>query len=514
MSIVSKWRMRINIFPILKYNKAILDIFKFLILSFSFLFISSIIKQYHNSYVTIIILIVCLLLLTLTIINIGNGFLFLIVITPFFGNHPGGKYIEVFDMLLFLWISISLFRIEYVRRLSFINGLEWLFLLSGLLSILSNPDLLFDIVFTNTPTVFHIFSAVETNPLYSLKMFFSTLFCIISVLIIYNIYLTDGTKIISRILIAITATVSITMITGLLEAHIPRFQTALDQYHIIIDGYIVKTYHHNFSILSLLLKPIAIQSFFWNRGWYSVYLIATIPFLNLFIFDYLFNSIKQIQTKIILGIVYALSLMYILILIGARGALFAFCISLILFLILIILKRRLLNIIQYIMPIFVIGLLILFPLLIAYTSIGRRVDITRITHFQAGIITLLSNMLLGCGIEGYGIYNFKYLVPAGKGSLYGTTHNQLLQIASGQGLFGIIIYFSMIYYILYSLCRSLAEKKHYILPLLSGFIGILIYSSFQEWYYLRSVQLFWWLLIMVIMIYCKNSPGEKSPLGV
>lgn len=495
------------------YKKNAIDIVRFLILSFSFLIISSIIKNYQNPYILTILLFLCFLLLAITIVNTLNGFLLLIFITPYFGNHPGGKYLEVFDMLLFLWISISLFRINNFKHLSFINGLEWLFLLSGLLSILINPPLLFDIIFSNTPTIFHVFSAVESNPLYSLKMFFATLFCITSVLIIYNLYLEKGIVIINKIFYAIAITLAITILGGVLEAHVPGIQIAFDKYHFYIDGYVDKAPPHTFGIISLLQRPYAVQSFFWNRGWYATFLIAALPFVSLMVINNIHDSVKLLRNKLFIGALYALLMFYILVLVAARGALLSFIISFIVFVIIYITNAKKILKTRFVIPGLLIVVIALIPLFNIYTATGLNLDTGRLEYYKAGIEVFKRHMFFGCGIEGYGIYNMKYLVPSGIGTLYCTTHNQLLQIASGQGLFGVTIYLSIMYYVIFSLIKSLHNKKQYMGPLLSGFIGVLIYSSFQEWYYLRSVQLFWWLLIMIIMLYCKNSPNDKSPLN-
>lgn len=498
------------------YNRNVLDVSRFIILFFSLFFVSSILKNYPGIYTSTIIIALCLLLLVLTIVNTINGFLFILFITPFFGNHPGGKFLEIFDMLLLLWISIAFFTIKNFKRLTFISGFEWLFLLSGLLSILVNSDLLYDILhsFINTPTIFHIFSAGEWNPLYSLKMLFTTLFCITSVLILYNIYLEDGIGVIKKIIYVIAVTLFITIITGMLEAHVPIIKSSLDKCHILIDGYNDPDIPLTFGILSHLQIPIAVQSFFWNRGWYAVFLITALPFAHVVLITYLYDSVRLLRYKVFIGVLYTFFLFYFFILIGARGALLGFCASFMVFILITTVKENIMSKFKFIIPGLLVIIIILVPLLNVYTDKGMHFDTGRLEYYKTGTEIFKRNIFLGCGIEGYGIYNAKHLVPAGKGTLYGTAHNQLLQVASGQGLPGVLIYLSMIYYVLFSLVKSLPGKKKYITPLLSGFIGILLYSSFQEWFYLRNVQLLWWLLIMVIMVYCNIKPdGNNSEAG-
>ena len=498
------------------YNRNVLDVSRFIILFFSLFFVSSILKNYPGIYTSTIIIALCLLLLVLTIVNTINGFLFILFITPFFGNHPGGKFIEIFDMLLLLWISLAFFRIKNFKRLTFINGFEWLFLLSGLLSILFNPEFLYDIVlaFTNTPTIFHIFSAGEWNPLYSLKMFFTTLFCVTSILVLYNIYLEDGIGVIRKIIYVIAVTLFITILTGMLEAYVPIIKSSLDKCHFLIDGYVDRDTPLTFGILSHLQKPFAVQSFFWNRGWYAIFLIAALPFVHFIVIMYLYDSVRLLWHKWFIGALYAFILFHALILIGARGALLALCISFIVFILITTAKENILSKLKFIIPGLLVIMIILLPLLNVSRELGIHADTGRLEYYKTGIEIFKRNIFLGCGIEGYGIYNVKHLVPGGKGTLYGTSHNQLLQVASGQGLAGVLIYLSMIYYVLFSLVKSLPGKKKYITPLLSGFVGILVYSSFQEWFYLRSVQLLWWLLIMVMMVFCKIKPdGSNSEAG-
>lgn len=498
------------------YNRNVLDVSRFIILFFSLFFVSSILKNYPGIYTSTIIIALCLLLLVLTIVNTINGFLFILFITPFFGNHPGGKFLEIFDMLLLLWISIAFFTIKNFKRLTFISGFEWLFLLSGLLSILVNSDLLYDILhsFINTPTIFHIFSAGEWNPLYSLKMLFTTLFCITSVLILYNIYLEDGIGVIKKIIYVIAVTLFITVLTGMLEAYVPIIKSSLNKCHILIDGYVDLYQPLPLGVLTYLQRPLSVQSFFWNRGWFATFLIAALPFVHVIVITYLHDSVRLLRYKWFIGALYAFFLFYFFILIGARGALLGFCTSVFVFIFITIAKEHFISKLKFIIPGLLIIILILTPSLHVYTEQNIIYDSGRIEYFNAGIEIFKKNTFLGCGLEGFGIYNGKYLVPAGKGTIAGTAHNQLLQVASGQGLAGVLVYLSMIYYVLFSLIKSIPGKKKYITPLLSGFIGILVYSSFQEWFYLRSVQLLWWLLIMVIMVYCNIEPdGCNSEAG-
>ena len=424
----------------------------------------------------------------------------------FFGNHPGGKFLEIFDMLLLLWICVSLFRIKNITRFTFVNGFEWLFLLSGLFSILFNPTLILEIIniFKKNPTLFNIFSANEANPIYVLKMLLTTLFSIVSVLIIYNIYIEKGIEIINKFSIAITISLLLSAIVGIFETHIPVIQSSLHTYRYFIDGYSEPSLPAIIPIVSLFQKTYAMQSFFWNRGWFAVFIIASIPFVNITLNNYLYNSANSSKQKVLLWFVYFIFIFYILLLVGARGAYLSFLFLFLSFLFFNIMKDKIIYNLRYVIPGMIIVALALIPLLVAYTNVepsgGGRFD-----HFNAGIETFIRNIFFGCGIEGYGVYNLKYLIPAGIGSKWSGTHNQLLQIAAGQGLFGVSIYLSLIYYILFSLIKSASVNKQYVVSLLSGFIGILVYSSFQEWYYLRSSQLFWWLLIMTTMVNDKSN---------
>ena len=501
--------MKLNIKKYL-YTIEGIDFSRIVLLCFSLLFIISLLQNYSKS-ISVIVLGFSFLLLIVTIYNCINGFLVLIFITIFFGNHPGGKFLEIFDMLLFLWISISLFRIKDITRFTFVNGFEWLFLLSGLFSIFSNPTLMLDIIniLKNNPTLFNIFSSNESNPLYILKMFLTTLSSIVSVLIIYNIYIEKGIKIINKVCIVITISLLFSILVGILEAHIPIIQSSLHTYRYFIDGYSDNSVPTIIPILSVFQKTRAIQSFFWNRGWFAVFIIASIPFLNITLNNYLYNSVNLSKHKVLFWFICFTFISYILILIGARGAYISFIAISLFFIFLNIIKDKIIYNLRYFISGMIIVALALIPLLTVYANLGTSGQ-PRFLHFKAGIETFTRNIFFGCGIEGYGVYNLKYLIPSGRGTEFFTTHNQLLQIASGQGLFGVFIYLSMIYYVLLSLIKSLSENKQYMVPLLSGFIGILVYSSFQEWYYLRSSQLFWWLLIMTAMSNVKSNARTES----
>src|SRR5207247_977989 len=79
------------------------------------------------------------------------------------------------------------------------------------------------------------------------------------------------------------------------------------------------------------------------------------------------------------------------------------------------------------------------------------------------------------------------------------------------GLAGLICYVALLLFVIRSLNRSSASNRSY-LPLMSGFLAFLIYSCFQEWFYLRSVQILWWLLIVFCFISAeKKDASDISP---
>lgn len=110
----------------------------------------------------------------------------------------------------------------------------------------------------------------------------------------------------------------------------------------------------------------------------------------------------------------------------------------------------------------------------------------------------IKSPLIGTGFESYGWNNEKFLKPLGIGTQFHMAHNQIMQVFSGQGIPGVLIYLLLI---IYSIKNLIIRGDDFFykqkLPFLSGLMGVFIYTNFQEWFYIKPVYLIFWILLMI-----------------
>ncbi|WP_244939944.1 O-antigen ligase family protein [Leptospira adleri] len=442
----------------------------------------------------------------------------------FFGNHPGGRFLELQDSLWIFWsvrgiVELKLsgsavFSLEFWKRP--IGILLSAFFAAGILSLLANPELLADLRFYQKGWFWFLHST-ELEPWYPIKL--------LGIGILFWIgwntrreWLRENERP-DRLLdfwaIGIGVGLIIMVLVGWMEYFFPYVKSKLDAYHLWLDGYkLVALPHSYFVWMKALQTNFAIQSLFWNRSWFSVSLVSSLPFVFYLLFrftgesgleepqDSAFKNLpskNRIRIFSLFGIFIVLSLTFVWI--GARGGMFSFAILWIVagvyFLFFQSIKKE--SVQKTAVRFGILALIlcgIIFPILIVYTNFGAA-DPERLSHFRAGWKLFLNKPLFGGGFESYGWYNECCLSQTGKESLYHTTHNQWIQVLSGLGILGGILFSLLWAFLLDGVAfpGGKKEKPIYVRAFYFGSVlSVFVYSFFQEWFYLRAVFLQWIVL--------------------
>ncbi|MBM9578855.1 O-antigen ligase family protein [Leptospira sp. 201903070] len=440
----------------------------------------------------------------------------------FFGNHPGGRFLEFQDSLWIFWSvrgivelkfsGSSVFTLEFWKRP--LGVLLLCFFASGFLSLLANPELVSDLRFYQKGWFWFLHST-ELEPWYPIKL--------LTIGILFWIGLNARREWLSesqnqdQLLIfyalGIGIGLGIAVFAGWLEYFFPFVKSKLDVYHLWLDGYkLVAKPHAFFPWMQKLQAPFAIQSLFWNRSWFAVTLISALPFLFYLLNrsgDQILSQEKtneeyvrisrrrnRIRILVLSGIFLVLGLTFLWI--GARGGMFSFAVLWIaagvFFLFFRTIQKE--SIRKTLFRSFILFFIfcgIGFPILIIYTKLGAG-DPERLSHFRAGWKLFLAKPLLGGGFESYGWYNECCLSQIGRESPFHTTHNQWLQILSGLGVFGGIIFGALWAFLLDAIGFPREKKEESIgarALYFGSFVAIFVYSFFQEWFYIRGVYLQW-----------------------
>ncbi|WP_143464835.1 O-antigen ligase family protein [Leptonema illini] len=192
-------------------------------------------------------------------------------------------------------------------------------------------------------------------------------------------------------------------------------------------------------------------------------------------------------------------LTFYLIAVGARGALFSWSAFLFVAGIGWILSRsssRLIYALPYIAIVGTFLLQLVVPILIVFTEQGRTEF--RYPQFAAAFKIFAMFPLTGGGTESYGYYNNFFLRAAAEAVKHGSSHNQLLQIAVGNGLLGILFYFGLLIGFSNEIRKRMIATDLASTPFIlitAGMASAIVYGSVQEWNYLRPVMLMWTMLL-------------------
>lgn len=122
---------------------------------------------------------------------------------------------------------------------------------------------------------------------------------------------------------------------------------------------------------------------------------------------------------------------------------------------------------------------ILFPIWVVWTLVGPM-DPERFSHFSSGMKLGIEKLLLGGGFESYGWYNECCLSSNIRASTYHTTHNQYLQIFSGLGIVGVVLYSLLWCFLFYELLKTERRGRSTLVVsvLFSSVAAVFVYSFF------------------------------------
>jgi len=428
---------------------------------------------------------------------------FLFAAIPFFGNHPGGRFMELFPLLSFLWLVAVALRggLRLSRRFLIVYALYLFFLI---LPLALHPTLFVAASFYKNG-LFHLLNANEHSPLYAFQQ---------TVWLALIPLLAQAARPCTRYVIAgIAMGFALTVAVGVIEILSPAFATMLDRLHIFIDGYVDRTPPHGIGVGSHSFQWVthSPNSLFWNRSWHSVSIISSLPFVSLFVHERL-KKMTLSRQRIIIAAASILMTLYLLA-VGARGALFAWSAFLFVLAIGWILNRshsRLLHVLPHVAIIGAFFLQLVVPILIVFTEQGRTEF--RYPQFAAALKIFAMFPFTGGGTESYGYYNNVFLRAAAEAAKHGSSHNQLLQIAVGNGLPGVLFYLGLLIGFANEARKRMIAAGQASIPFVlmtAGMTSALVYGSVQEWNYLRPTILVWTVLLY-LPSHNQSQPGSPE----
>lgn len=481
------------------------------------------VASYYPGRIRTVVLLLMAALLAVSLWRTDLGLFLLLFLGPLFGNHPGGRFLEVFPLLLAMWVGLHMLREPRPPggRLILFGAA---FVVAQFLPVLFHPWPWQDSGHRQQD-VFHVLSADEHNPLYVMQqMLWTTLLLLFA--------LSSGEHLPSAAA-GIAAGMIVTMGIGCLDMAIPSVSAFLDAYHVYVDGYVDRSSPHGIGNW-LRFSP---NSLFWNRSWHGIYIISALPFFSLaamaFVPRFLPNRWWRMAAVFV-----ALVLAAYLVLVGARGALLAFVVFVVALIPLLLLglaegastargwqQHRWRSLLLY-WPVLVAGLALVAHVVVPVGVVLGNVGLgePRFGQYAAALRIMLVFPFTGGGLESYGYYNTNMLQGMGLAAPHGTAHSQWLQILSGSGLVGGLAYVALLLWALLGPLRSLTQARlrlsqmsfpegrppeagrtpsgaegmiDVIRPfiVLAGLASMLVYSTVQEWWYLKPVQASWWLLV-------------------
>lgn len=388
------------------------------------------------------------------------------------GNHPGGRTQELWDIVLLLLLGASMLREPPSRQWSRFAGWWLLFVAAGAASIAASELWISLSGYGLNP--FYFLSAQEQHPHYPFRVLW---WMCISGLLIHQM----GPGKFARSFAA-GLVVSIAAATGLaiLEAVIPQLRPALDSVHIGIDGYVEPSPRRGvWRLLGLELTPLSSNSFFWNRTWFAAFLSVSWGAAGWRLGRH--RTRWLVIPALLLGAAAS----------GSRAGILAAAFGTLSLFWLHVMRHR--SSVKHIPFVFSLLFLLISPLFIFRPALLAE----RAPQFQAAINLFLQYPVLGAGIESFAGAAAGSSPLFSQLSLYGTSHNQLLQVLSGMGAAGGLVYVG----------AFIAAYRYTASPWLrAGLITISIHAAFQEFWYVPSVHLGFWTILAA----CLRGHGKPN----
>lgn len=420
-------------------------------------------RQYYNAVSLFLLLLLAMALWRISAAISISGALIVLA-----GNHPGGRTQEMWDIVLLVLLGACMFRNSAAEpeanapRARFTGSrftAWWLaFLAAGAASIIASAQWIS--LSGYKLDAFYFLSSAEHQPHYPFRMLWWI--CLTGALI----HLSGPRNFARSFGLGLIAAFSAASGLAIVEAVTPGLRPALDSIHVSIDGYV--EYSPQRGIWQTLGGKAASNSFFWNRTWFAAFLSAAWGIAGW--------RLEKRRTRWLLIPLLLLAVTAS----GSRAGILACTAGTLALGWMHVMRHRswlghipfaLAFIFQIISPTFVLR-----PELLA----------ERAVQFQTAIDIFGQFPVFGAGIESYASAAAAGRPIFSQTGLYGSAHNQVLQILSGMGVVGGIIYAGAI----------IAAYRHASSPWLrAGLITICIHSAFQEFWYVPAVHLCWWTLL-------------------
>lgn len=411
-----------------------------------------------------------------------------------FGNHPGGRFVEVYNLSLILspiWIGLS-----RVQALTDVPRGRWFSLpFVGALAVLAS--------FSGGFYLLEAFEGYKVEPYHFLSSrdwlpHYPMLVGLLTVSIVYSVWNSmRGSEVARRAgSVVLMIGPSIILVVALLEMLVPGVAEQLDKWHTRLGGYINRDYSH--FELSRSLSPalnFSPNSLFWNRSWLSVYLVACLPVSGIAL---RLMPMGAAGKRILAG-VFLFSLFLVQVAVGSRAGVVAVLLFFIVFFafqLRCFRSRILLWGVATILALFTVSL----PFL-SFHPAGQLLGV-RAELFRGGLELGKVFFLTGGGIESFGFWNDALLRGHGHHRIFSSSHNFFLQVLGGAGLMGVtaiaVLYWFSFRSLIMAISSQEAHGRSSMEPRLvfAGLIAVIFYGSFQEWWYIRVVQLNWWIAVL------------------
>ena len=426
---------------------------------------------------------------------------------PFFGNRPGGRYMEILDIQL--GASIVGLTVHALRhRLPLPRGLvyliSWVCVFTAFVALVpAFPGFLprWGEVSDATLTVVQAATSREDDPLYSLNSA-----CLLALAVAWAMALawvrTD--RLALKAGRAIIVAFLVVTLFGILD------------FHRIVDldrAYLLRLDPRS-------LDDAAFKSLFWNPGWFAEYF--SMAFGVTLGFSMLESSWRRALWLGVLAVTYGYFLAN-----RQRGGVVAINAAIAIVAVQEVWRvrhRRLA------LSLAVVGLLVLVVSAVAVLAylpqrsvwlLGlRRLIDSPGDEVRRKLVTTAIQMwhtapVLGIG-EGAFAWRYREFVPHGSPLevlTYGDAHNTWLQILATRGIVGLVGYVSLWVAVCWTIFNALRdERRSLALPIASALTAFFVYSFVQGMFYLQAIQVLFWGLIGLLPVNVRRSPGKRSPL--
>lgn len=426
---------------------------------------------------------------------------------PFFGNHPGGRFMEIINIPVAASV-VGLTVRAWRQRRPPPSGLLWwaaaaYVASAGVALVPTLPGLIRRWVEINDfgLTVIEALSAAEADPLYSVAS------CVVLALAVAwaaaMAWAAPGVGFVKNTFRSVAAAFFVVLILGALDFH---GVVDLQRYLLLLDN-------RSFAKLGF-------QSIFWNPGWFAWFF--TMAFAIVVALSCLERGILRaaISTGLLIAYVYFLFN-------RQRGGFLALHAGLIFSGVYAMTRsgayRRLAG--WRIACGLVVGAatitLIVSMLwhradvfISAKRLLASPVDPVRSSLTRAALAIWSHAPFLGVG-EGLFAWRFREFIPSERYPFeFGDAHSTWLQILATRGLMGLAIYVVLLGMIIWHETRALrsaeADRRYVSLGVLAFLVIFVAYSFTQYMFYLPAIQIFFWGTVASLMIVAPTSPAPRA----